>query len=73
MIPKLDHEYRIVEFNRYPNFEVFIWLVERFGRAKCGRWFYRHPRMYFQDPKDHLMFILKWANDENTKTDDATF
>ena len=71
MLPKVDHEYHIVEFNRYPDFEVFIWLHASFGAGGDVRWFYRYPQMYFQDPKDHLMFILKWSGGDTTKVNNA--
>ena len=58
---KLDHEYYIIEFNdvQIPD-EVFEWLNENFGDTE-GRWSYRHPRLYFANSKDHLLFTLKWS------------
>jgi hypothetical protein len=53
-----DHEYHIVElYNVEPPKEMFDWLWER-----CGtRWMYKHPKIYFADKYDHLMFTLRWS------------
>lgn len=57
---KLDHEYHIVEFNDVlvPD-EVFVWLNENFGDE--GRWMYKHPKLYFANAQDHLIFTLRWS------------
>jgi hypothetical protein len=62
MIILIDHEYHIVELTKYgmPT-EVMDWMIEKFGDQGDGRWFYRHAKIYFADPKDHLMFVLRWA------------
>ena len=58
----IDHEYHIVELNRFraPD-KMFEWLQLRFGPGDGTRWMYKHPKLYFVDPKDHMMFILKWS------------
>jgi hypothetical protein len=59
MTLKLEHEYRIVELNGgwLPG-EVLDWL-----KANCddGAWFYRHSKIYFEKPGDHLLFTIRWA------------
>ena len=58
----LDHEYHIVELhNIQPPAEMFEWLMLRFGPGDGTRWMYKHPKLYFADPKDHLMFTLRWS------------
>jgi hypothetical protein len=60
-----DHEYHIVELNCGYNTEsfaeVFEWLMMKLGPADGTRWMYKHPNLYFADPKDHLMFTLRWS------------
>jgi hypothetical protein len=58
----VDHEYHIVELNTFGmTTEVTKWLIEKYGEQGNGRWFYRHPTIYFTDSKDHLMFTLRWS------------
>ena len=62
MMLKLDHEYRIVELNNYRIPEnVLQWLYDNCGQGENARWFYKHPKIYFEEPRDHLMFTLRWA------------
>lgn len=56
-----DHEYHIVELNCALPYDVLMWLIENFGPIKDGRWFQRRMDLYFKDPKDHLMFCLRWS------------
>lgn len=56
----INHDYYIVELNNPLPYEVIMWLGENFGSG-AGRWFQRHPRLYFADPKDHLLFCLRWS------------
>jgi hypothetical protein len=65
MIPlglKIDQEYHVVEFNNVivPT-EVFEWLEENCGDSSGGRWIFKFPYLYFANPKDHLIFTLRWA------------
>ena len=65
MIPpyvEIDHEYHIIELQPYnmPS-EVMDWLIENFGKPDGSRWTYRHPKIYFKNSKDHLMFTLRWS------------
>ena len=57
----VEHEYHIVELNLRAPAEVFEWLMLKFGPGDGTRWMYKHPNLYFADPKDHLMFTLRWA------------
>jgi hypothetical protein len=57
----IEHEYHIVELNLRAPAEVFEWLMLKFGPGDGTRWMYKHPRLYFADPKDHLMFTLRWS------------
>lgn len=65
MIPmgvKVDHEYHIVELhNVVPPAEMFEWLQVRLGPGDGTRWMYKHPKLYFADAKDHLMFTVRWS------------
>lgn len=65
MIPtgiKLDHEYHIVELHNYKlPFEALTWLKENCGEGNDARWIYKHPKIYFLNQRDHLMFTLRWA------------
>lgn len=58
----IDHEYHIVELNgwRMPD-EVLVWLHENYGLGDGKIWMYKHPKVYFANPRDHLMFLLKWG------------
>lgn len=64
MIPvnniEVNHEYHVVELNRYLNHEVAEYLFNQFGE-EGKRWFFKWPRIYFYDQKDHLMFTLRWS------------
>ena len=57
----LDREYHIVELEYWPSAELLEWTIKTFG-PQGSRWFTRPPRIYFQDPKDHLMFLLSIEN-----------
>lgn len=59
---EVDHEYHIVELQPYsmPS-EVMDWLYANYGDPNTGRWWYKHPNIYFKHSKDHLMFTLRWA------------
>lgn len=56
---KSDHDYRVIELNgfRLPE-EVLVWLKEN---VREGQWFYKHPKIYFEETHDHLMFTLRWS------------
>lgn len=58
---KLNHDYHVVELNHNVPAEVTEWLQLKFGPGNGERWFLRWPRIYFADPKDHMMFLLKWG------------
>ena len=65
MIPvdiKTDHEYHIVELHNImlPH-DTWQWLVDTFGDGKDGRWFLKHPNLYFANKSDHLLFTLRWS------------
>jgi len=56
-------EYHVVELQPHnPPAEMFEWLQLRLGPGNGDRWFYKHPKLYFADKKDHLMFLLRWSN-----------
>lgn len=58
----LNHEYHVVELNSFAGIDgVFEWLQLRFGPGDGTRWMYKHPRIYFADPKDHMMFLIRWS------------
>mgnify|MGYP000173091595 CR=1 FL=1 len=65
MIPSnavLDHEYHIVELYRFSQ-NAIDWCIEKFG-PEGYRWFTtssNNRKIYFADPKDHLMFTLRWS------------
>ena len=62
MIILTDHEYHIVELNpQKPPAEMFEWLMLRLGAGDGTRWLYKHPKVYFADPRDHMMFLLRWG------------
>lgn len=57
-----EHEYHIVELHPVrPPEEMFEWLMIKFGPGDGTRWMYKPPKLYFADPKDHLMFCLRWS------------
>ena len=59
----LDHDYHIVELytSVQPPAEMFEWLQLRLGPGDGTRWMYKHPKLYFVDPKDHMMFLIRWS------------
>jgi hypothetical protein len=59
---KIEHEYHIVELDQFniPQ-ETVEWLRVKYGPGDGTRWFYKNPKIYFADPKDHLMFLLRWG------------
>ncbi len=57
----VDHEYTVVELNSKVPDEVFEWLQVKFGPGDGIRWWYRHPKIYFVDRRDHMMFLLRWS------------
>jgi hypothetical protein len=60
----LEHDYNVVELSHYGmTTEMHTWLQERLGSPTGERWFYRHPKLFFFDKKDHLMFIIRWADE----------
>jgi len=56
----LDHDYHVVEMHKVPN-QVIEWLHEKHGIGDGTIWMYKHPKIYFSNPKDHMMFILRWS------------
>jgi hypothetical protein len=61
MIPVAEHEYHGVEMNGIVSAEIVSWLRLSFGPAG-QRWFYQNHKIFFYDPKDHMMFLLRWAS-----------
>jgi hypothetical protein len=60
----VDHDYHVVELNlKFPPAEMFAWLQVHMGPGNGTRWWYKHPRLYFANSKDHLMFLLKWGSE----------
>lgn len=61
---KIDHDYHVVELNNYaiPH-QIWDWMQDQFGPATGSRWFYKHPKIYFANASDHLMFLLKVSNE----------
>jgi hypothetical protein len=58
-----NHEYHVVEFgSRHLPAEIFEWLQIKYGPGDGTRWWYRHPRLFFRNSSDHLMFLLSWSN-----------
>lgn len=56
------HEYTVVELNtKNPPEEMFAWLQVQFGPGDGRRWFFKPPKIYFTDPKDHMMFLLRYS------------
>jgi len=60
----VDHDYHVVELNNYqmPS-EIRSWLREKYGPGDGSRWFYKHPKIYFANANDHLMFLLRLSNE----------
>ena len=59
---KINHTYTVAELHSARvNAELFEWLQTQFGPADGTRWFYKSPRLYFANSKDHMMFLLKWS------------
>lgn len=56
----LDHDYHVVEMHKFPN-QVIEWLHEKHGIGDGTIWMYKHPKIYFANPKDHMMFVLRWS------------
>jgi hypothetical protein len=63
MIPQAEHEYHAVELDyKNPNNpDALDWCLERFGPPESTSWFWKPNKIYFYDPQDHLMFLLRWA------------
>lgn len=61
----VNHEYHIVELQpfRHPPDKMFEWLQIKYGPGDGNRWMYKHPKLYFADSRDHLMFLLKWGSE----------
>jgi hypothetical protein len=58
----INHDYHIVELHsRKPPAEMFEWLMLKFGAGDGIRWWYKSPKLYFADKRDHLMFVLRWS------------
>lgn len=58
----IDHEYTVVELNtKYPPEELFAWLQTQFGPGDGTRWFFKPPKIYFANSKDHMMFLLRYS------------
>jgi hypothetical protein len=55
-----NHDYHVVEMYRVPA-EVLDWLYERHGPGDGSTWWYIYPKIYFANPRDHTMFILRWS------------
>jgi hypothetical protein len=56
------HQYTVAELHPgRVTAELFAWLQTQFGPADGTRWFYKSPRLYFANSKDHMMFLLKWS------------
>lgn len=60
----VNHDYHVVILNhRHPPDEMFEWLQVKYGPGDGTKWMYKHPKLFFADPKDHLMFLLKWGSE----------
>jgi len=57
---QINHDYHVVEMYKVPN-EVLVWLHERHGLGDGRIWMYKHPKIYFANARDHLMFVLRWS------------
>jgi hypothetical protein len=53
---EIGHEYYVVELNA---FALPQDLVEWLDIHCKGRYLYKHPKIYFYNQKDHMMFLLK--------------
>jgi hypothetical protein len=54
---EIGHEYHVVELNSHAALpqDLVQWL-----NIHCiGRYLYKHPKIYFYNQKDHMMFLLK--------------
>lgn len=59
----VNHDYHVVELNPLrPPPEMFEWLQLKFGPGDGHRWMYKHPKLYFSNKNDHLMFLLRWSS-----------
>lgn len=62
MILLTNYDYHVVELNlTWPPEEMFEWLMLKFGAGDGTRWWYKHPKLFFVDKRDHLMFVLRWS------------
>jgi hypothetical protein len=52
-------DYHIVELSWIPD-EVYQWCENQFGPVG-KRWFSRHPKIYFTNKLDHMMFLVRWS------------
>jgi hypothetical protein len=43
--------------------EVLDWLHDKYGAGDGSVWMYKHPKIYFANGRDHLMFLLRWADE----------
>jgi hypothetical protein len=50
----------VVEMYKVTN-EVLDWLHAQHGIGDGTRWMYKHPKIYFANAQDHLMFLLRWS------------
>jgi hypothetical protein len=58
----INHDYYVAELhNNWPPAEMFEWLMLRFGAGDGTRWWYKPPKLYFADKRDHMMFLLRWG------------
>lgn len=57
----IDTEYSVVELTQFIPQEVLDWCREKYGDGKDGRWACNGTSVYFANPSDHIMFILKWS------------
>ena len=63
---KINHDYHCIEL-KYEPVEVSLWLLDKFGvPGSSNRWFRRGSKLYFEDPKDHLMFLV-WISGQTFK------
>lgn len=58
----LDHEYHVIEMRRITA-EVLDWLHDNYGIGDGSIWMYKHPKIYFANGRDHLMFLLRWSDE----------
>jgi hypothetical protein len=60
----VNHDYHVVELNSlWLPPKIDLWLKDKMGPGDGTRWFYRHSRIFFVDPKDHLLFLLAWGSE----------